>query len=190
MSFWKNLKTCAVSVFAISACGLPAEELDGAAEIETDVSREALYNVDACATGDTANATSSLGSSEGYKRYRSEILSCPSSAHDTTIVDFFALSNTRYRFNSTTKFTNATNLYDCFTSRFAMRILKKVGNSWVEVDYQEVLGTWSGSGCTAGLQHVLSPSEYSPSGDYRVRAKAIRTDGSMETVSIIGAYWQ
>jgi hypothetical protein len=168
-----------------TACGGDPEAPD-----ETSVTQQPLTNVDPCATGDTANATSYLGSSEGYKRWRSQMLGCPAAAHDTTIVDFLAVSNTRYRFNATTQFTQATSFLTCLSNRFALRTLKKVGASWVEVDYQETVGTWASGVCSAGLAHILSPSEYSPTGDYRVRAKAIRTDGSLETVSIIGAYWQ
>jgi hypothetical protein len=186
----------ALAALTLASCGMEPDEAGGEQEPGGDSqlssSTQALTNVNNCATGDTANATSNLGSSEGYQRNRSFANPggpCPS-PRATTIVDFLAISNTKYRFNMTASFPAAHTVFDCFSSRVALRTLRSTSGGWDEVDYQEVIPTWSGSSCFGSVQHVLTPSEYANNGDYRVRARAIRHDGTFETVSIIGALWQ
>jgi hypothetical protein len=169
---------------------LPVDETGEGPELAS--TQQAVTSVNNCATGETPNAIGWLGSSDGYTRARGYANpGICASPRATTIVDFNGVANTRYRFNAQANFGGgaATDMWKCFQSRVAMRTLKKVGSSWVQVDYQEVIPSWNGSGCFGGPAKILTSAQYSSVGDYRVRAQAIRWDGTYETVSIYGAYW-
>jgi hypothetical protein len=176
-----------VFVVSLSMAGCGAEP--SPEDVEVEPIQQAVTIHDNCITsGEAPNATENPAGGDSYTRQGSLI---NSGCRDTTIVDINGVGNTKYRIASFATFKN-TFSFLCPLAYVHARVMKWSGGAWVQVNSSSdtTVSTWNGTNCFAQVTRILSPSDYSASGDYRVRVRAYRPDGTYETVSVASSVWQ
>lgn len=173
----------------LMGCGAEptAEEL--AADGVEAISQAAMIHDHCIASGDAPNATEIPTWGDTYTRQASIINQ--SGCRDTTIVDVDGFANTKYRIAAFATFKNVPSSI-CPINYVHARVMKWTSSGWVQVNSSSDTATsyWNGSNCFAQVTRILSPSDYAPNGNYRVRVRAYRFDGTYETVTVASSHWQ
>jgi hypothetical protein len=185
MSRWSPVLVVSLSL-SMAGCGAEPSPEEG--EVEP-IQQAATIHDDCIASGEAPNATENPAWGDTYTRQGSTIDS--SSCRDTTIVDINGVGNTKYRIASFATFKN-TFYFLCPYSYVHARVMKWTGTTWLQVNSSSdtTVSSWNGTNCFAQVTRILSPSDYSASGDYRVRVRAYHADGTYETVTVASSVWQ